>query len=151
MDNERFVYRLSCGHLHILIEECIADPTFEILKPNQRELFREFMMVKCANRHYNENRIRHYVRQALVYAGYDSPVCRLEDVVVKKLINTQLSIGRFTSKEYQEMLIEDENIVKRVHSNEPTPPRPPINNVDDNCFNSTSSWIRSKLLGKCCN
>lgn len=104
MNNYRYVYYIQPGYLHILIEKILKHYKFEILDDEQKEKLHYNLIYNCSNKYYNENRIRYFIKKSFKDVNYKYNVDELIDILLKELINTNLSIGFLSQEEYLNLL-----------------------------------------------
>lgn len=104
MSYYRYVYYIQPGHLHILIEKILKHYKFEILNDEQKEILHNNLIYNCSNKYYNENRIRYFIKISFKDFNKISNINELIDILLKELINTNLSIGFLSQEEYLNLL-----------------------------------------------
>jgi len=108
MSQDRYVYYLTDRCLHNIIEISFKNYKFDILNEYEKnELY--FILIKnCANRYYNENRIRYFVKKSMKLIESKYVIEELVDIIVKEMINTKLAI-EYMSKENYLILVSYEH------------------------------------------
>lgn len=115
MNKYRYVYYIEPGHLHILIEIILKHYKFKILDDEQKEKLRYYLIYNCSNKYYNENRMRYFIKKSFKEVNYEYNIDELIDILLKELINTDLSIGFLSQEEYLNLLkknYKDEKLYK---------------------------------------
>ena len=92
MTEYRYVYYLSDRCLHNILEICFKNYKFDILDQYEKDELYFILMKNCANRYYNENRIRYFVRKSMKRMESKCIIKELVDILVKEMINTELAI-----------------------------------------------------------
>ena len=120
MEDRFAVYHIQFGQLYRIIEKCFEDPHFDILSLEEKNIVYDYIVIHCSGKYYNQNRLRYYIRHAVGLVDKSHTCEILIDILVKSLINTDLSIGELYSEDYKQLLIEDRKLNKKLlkHKNE---------------------------------
>ena len=114
MTEYRYVYYLSDRCLHNILEICFKNYKFDILDKYEKDELYFVLMKNCANRYYNENRIRYFVRKSMKRMESKCIIKELVDILVKEMINTELAI-EYMSKENYLILVSYEQQQKNIN------------------------------------
>ena len=103
----RFVYFVQSGQLHLIIENILLDKHFQHLTSFQQDHLHYYLIFFCANRYYNQHRIRYFINKAFKYIHIDHYQDKYVDLILQKLISTDLAIGYISKSHYQQLLIQE--------------------------------------------
>ena len=115
MTEYRYVYYLSDRCLHNILEICFKNYKFDILDQYEKDELYFILMKNCANRYYNENRIRYFVKKSMKLIESKYVIEELVDIIVKEMINAKLAI-EYMSKENYLILLSYEHEQNNINA-----------------------------------
>lgn len=106
-DDFRFVYFIRSGQLHLIIENLFLNKHFQYFDHFQKNDLHYYLMLFCANRHYNQHRIRFFINKSFKYINIKHHQDKYIDIILQKLISSHLIIGYMSKRDYQQLLIQE--------------------------------------------
>lgn len=104
-NKSRYVYYMEKEQLRNIINKSYLHDKYDILSEDEKAVLRENVMKHCANRYYNEKRIRYFVMYAFKSIHISYNIEPLVEILIIHMLNTNYSIGYFTMEEYHNLLV----------------------------------------------
>ena len=104
-NKSRYVYYMEKEQLRNIINKSYLHNKYDILSEDEKAVLRESVIKQCANRYYNERRIRYFVMYAFKSIQVDYNIESLVEILIIHMLNTDYSIGYFTMEEYNNLLV----------------------------------------------
>ena len=107
MDDVRHVYFVSHDHLVNITNSLLIRSIFDFFTIHQKRELAYFVVLYCANVHFNETRLYFLLRKAFRHVCKHDNLHEYIFVFVKRLISTDLSIGVLSKDAYFSLIVSD--------------------------------------------